>query len=263
MIKRSWSDAEKLLALVEKKRLKGLREREAGSDFPLDRDELLALGQKLEEDGRVSILSFAPLFLVSKDSLDYLCRKLVAQISLYHKKHPKDKGISLEKLRIRFDAPRRVLLLALKMLLAQGKIREDGHAFALSNFEKVFSPRQETQLLKLEEMVDRGKFLSVSMDAIRRELRLSPQALQKLLDVLIERKKIVQGKDGFLVHSSWLEEIIAKIRSRGGAELSVSDFKAMTGLSRKYAIPLLELLDRMGVTRRVGAGREILQSNHL
>ena len=39
----------------------------------------------------------------------------------------------------------------------------------------------------------------------------------------------------------------------------MADFKAMTGLSRKFAIPLLELLDEMGVTRRVGPTREILR----
>jgi len=263
MTKRPLSDSEKLLALVQKKRLRGLGEREAVAELALDHAELVALGQKLEEDGQVRILSFAPLFLVSKDSLDYLCRKTVAQISLYHKRRPNDKGISFEKLKTRFDASGRILHLALKILQAKGEIREDGPSFALMSFEKIFPPRQEIQLRKLEEMIDRGKFLSVSLEAVRQELRVSPPVLQKLLEVLIDRKKIVQGKEGFLLHSRWLEEIIAKLRSRGRGELSVADFKAMTGLSRKYAIPLLELLDRMGVTRRVGPGREILHSNHL
>jgi hypothetical protein len=40
--------------------------------------------------------------------------------------------------------------------------------------------------------------------------------------------------------------------------LTVGEFKDLTGLSRKFAIPLLELLDEMGVTRRRGATREIL-----
>jgi hypothetical protein len=39
----------------------------------------------------------------------------------------------------------------------------------------------------------------------------------------------------------------------------VADFKAMTGLSRKYSIPLLELLDSLGVTRRKGSVRDILK----
>jgi selenocysteine-specific elongation factor len=87
---------------------------------------------------------------------------------------------------------------------------------------------------------------------------LTPAKLQKLLDVLVERKRIVQGQDGFYLHSRWLGEIIEKLKLSKKKELSVGDFKRMTGLSRKYAIPLLELLDGMGVTRRKGPVREIL-----
>jgi len=79
-----------------------------------------------------------------------------------------------------------------------------------------------------------------------------------MLSFLIEKKKIVQGKDGLILHSRWLDEIISKIRKSRKRELSVADFKEMTGLTRKYAIPLLELLDQMGVTRRKGSLREIL-----
>jgi selenocysteine-specific elongation factor len=78
------------------------------------------------------------------------------------------------------------------------------------------------------------------------------------LAILIERKKVVRSTEGFFIHARWLDEIIRKVRGLGKKELTVADFKAMTGLSRKYAIPLLELLDEMGVTRRTGPGREIL-----
>ncbi|NTU51038.1 MAG: hypothetical protein HGA94_01180, partial [Candidatus Aminicenantes bacterium] len=55
-----------------------------------------------------------------------------------------------------------------------------------------------------------------------------------------------------------LDELVLKIRGSKKRELTVADFKAMTGLSRKYSIPLLELLDSMGVTRRKGSVRDIL-----
>jgi selenocysteine-specific elongation factor len=80
-----------------------------------------------------------------------------------------------------------------------------------------------------------------------------------MMAVLAERKKIVRGMDGFVLHQRWLDEIIAKIRGSGQKELTVADFKAMTGLSRKYSIPLLELLDSLGVTRRKGSVRDILK----
>ena len=82
--------------------------------------------------------------------------------------------------------------------------------------------------------------------------------MEKLLALLVERKSVVQGKDGFYVNSVWLDELVAKLRARESKEFTVAEFKDMTGLSRKYSIPLLELLDEMGVTRRKGNSREIL-----
>ncbi len=107
-------------------------------------------------------------------------------------------------------------------------------------------------------MYFKGEFRSVSLQDLHQEFHLPSQKLNMMLSLLIERKKIVQGKDGFIIHSHWLDEIIAKIRNFGKKELLVADFKKMTGLSRKYAIPLLELMDQMGITQRKGSSREIL-----
>ena len=110
----------------------------------------------------------------------------------------------------------------------------------------------------MEEMCLKGEFQAVSLKYLKEYFNLSTKKLNVMLSLLIERKKIVQGKDGFLLHSRWLEEIISKVRNSGKKELTVSDFKKMTGLTRKYVSPLLELLDQMGITRRRGAIREIL-----
>lgn len=107
-------------------------------------------------------------------------------------------------------------------------------------------------------MCYRGEFQSISLSEIRRRFRISQERLERLLSLLTERKKVVQGPEGLFIHSRWLDEVIAQVRSLGKQELTVADFKKLTGLSRKYAIPLLELLDQMKVTRRRGAWREIL-----
>jgi selenocysteine-specific elongation factor len=62
-------------------------------------------------------------------------------------------------------------------------------------------------------------------------------------------------------HQQSLEDLRAMLQQykiENGAKIDVSIFKDLTGVSRKYAIPLLEYLDRARVTRRVGEAREIL-----
>jgi selenocysteine-specific elongation factor len=55
-----------------------------------------------------------------------------------------------------------------------------------------------------------------------------------------------------------LRETLAKYKKERGTQLAIGAFKEITGLSRKYAIPLLEYLDRVHLTRRVGDERVIL-----
>jgi selenocysteine-specific elongation factor len=107
-------------------------------------------------------------------------------------------------------------------------------------------------------MCYRGEFQSVSLEEIRRQFHLSQERLEKLLSLLTERKKVIQGPEGLFIHSLWLDDIIVRVRALGKKEMTVAKFKELSGLSRKYAIPLLELLDQMGVTRRHGPVREIL-----
>jgi selenocysteine-specific elongation factor len=66
--------------------------------------------------------------------------------------------------------------------------------------------------------------------------------------------------EGLLVHRDHLEALKLRVRERwpGGAKVEVGAFKEMTGLSRKYVIPLLEYLDRENVTRRAGTERIVL-----
>jgi selenocysteine-specific elongation factor len=52
--------------------------------------------------------------------------------------------------------------------------------------------------------------------------------------------------------------VLAKYRKERGNKLPIPVFKELTGITRKYAIPLLEYLDRERVTRRVGDERVIL-----
>ena len=247
-----------LYALVQEKGLKGLKEEDAADFSSVEKKSLLPLVQELEAEGKIRILSFSPLYILSQAYFGFLCQKILVFLEGYHQKHPEQSGLSLARIKKRFNSPSKVLSLALKYLLRAGKIKEVGGGFSLSAFEIALSPEEEKILKKLEEMCFKGEFRSVSLEELRGQLRLSLGKLNRMLSLLIERKKIVLGKDGFLIHSRWLDEIIWRLRESGKRELTVSDFKKMTGLSRKYAIPLLELLDQMRVTQRKGPSRVIL-----
>lgn len=248
-----------VLAMTEFGGLKGLKGEDLEPLCRLSRTRVEQLARALEEEGQVRILSFQPLWLVSQGSLDFLRGRIVTYLAQFHKGHPGQRGAPLEKLEARFEAPRNVLVLALRLLAKEGRAVVETGVVRLPDFRIPLSAADEATLAELEAMVLSGELGSVTLDDVRARLSLTPGKLQTLLAVLAERKKIVEGIDGFIIHQRWLDEIVAKIRGSGQRELTVADFKAMTGLSRKYSIPLLELLDSLGVTRRKGSIRDILK----
>ena len=260
LLRRLRGDAgEMLLALAEERGIHGLREEDLAAVGRLPAKKLEQLVRDLEADGRIRILSFAPLFLVTRSALGYLEERVLDFVGQYHERNPGERGAPLEKVRKRFALSGQVLRLAMSGLVRRGKLQAEEDVLRLPGFRIPLAPEEEKSLDELERMCYRGEFYTMSLDEVRARFQLTPSRLQTLLAVLAERKKIVQGKDGFYVHAQWLDEVIAKVRAHPGRELAVADFKAMTGLSRKFAIPLLELLDEMGVTRRVGPRREILR----
>ena len=85
--------------------------------------------------------------------------------------------------------------------------------------------------------------------------------MERALARLARDKRIVRI-GGLWFHRSALETLVADVRalkaSGGDGRLDVATFKARYGLSRRYAIPLLEFLDRERVTKRVGDVRVVL-----
>ena len=87
------------------------------------------------------------------------------------------------------------------------------------------------------------------------------RAREKLLQLLLREKVLVRVTPELIFHRDALRKLRAHLGSykkAKGDRISVLAFKELTGITRKYAIPLLEYLDRERVTRRQGDERVIL-----
>ena len=77
------------------------------------------------------------------------------------------------------------------------------------------------------------------------------------VQVLIDDRRLVRVREGLYFHAEPLREIQARVTAflRERREISPQDIKDLLGVSRKYAIPLLEYLDAQRVTVRMGDRR--------
>jgi selenocysteine-specific elongation factor len=92
------------------------------------------------------------------------------------------------------------------------------------------------------------------------DLKVDKVRAQKIVTLLLRDKLLIKISDDLVFHGSALMDLRKKIAALKSTtpKIDVARFKDMTGVSRKYAIPLLEYLDRERVTRRVGDERIIL-----
>ena len=93
-----------------------------------------------------------------------------------------------------------------------------------------------------------------------RRLAIALVRAQKIVTLLLRDKTLIKISPELVFHRAALESLRQQMAAQKtkSAKIDVSAFKELTGVSRKYAIPLLEYLDREHVTRRVGDAREIL-----
>jgi selenocysteine-specific elongation factor len=91
------------------------------------------------------------------------------------------------------------------------------------------------------------------------KLNLSEAEMRRFMTLLLRDRTLIRmGADALYIHQNALAQLKAQISLLRGQTLDVARFKQFTGLSRKYAIPLLEYLDRERITRKVGGERLVL-----
>ncbi|HZN06191.1 MAG TPA: SelB C-terminal domain-containing protein, partial [Pyrinomonadaceae bacterium] len=87
---------------------------------------------------------------------------------------------------------------------------------------------------------------------------------RKILQLLIDGKKLARIQNEMFMHADVVESLTTRLRAYASQHeperlIDVPTFKQLAGVSRKYAIPLLEYFDREQVTRRAGDKRVILK----
>ncbi|MGA2772938.1 MAG: selenocysteine-specific translation elongation factor [Bryobacteraceae bacterium] len=180
--------------------------------------------------------------------------RMVETVREFHRKNPLQPGIARPDLRPA-GAPQFVLdaLLAdAREIVAEGDtVRLRGHTLVLSEDE-----RQARAAIE-------GAFLQAGLAApavaqVLAKSGVEPARARSLLQILLREKHLVRIHDELVIHHSAIEELRRMLAARRPARFNVGTFKEWTGVSRKYAIPLLEFLDRERLTQREGEERLIL-----
>jgi selenocysteine-specific elongation factor len=184
-------------------------------------------------------------------------RRIQAWLAEYHRKNPLQAGVSKEEIRSRelSGAPAFLLdaiLAGVPAIAAEGEmVRLKSHRVALKQDEEAASAKIEAAF------EDAGLAVPSTAEVLARSGVEAARA-RSLLQILLKNRKLVKVGDELVFHPTALERLRQTLGGRKGQRFSVGEFKDWTGISRKYAIPLLEFLDREHITRREGDARVVL-----
>jgi selenocysteine-specific elongation factor len=193
-------------------------------------------------------------------AIEELKLDLQRTLEQFHKKNPLVGGIGREQLRERLKASAEVFAVVAAALVREKKLEIAGDLVRLAG-RGVAMKDEEAESKKIIEDAFAAAGLKVpALREVMAGLKVDRTRAQKIVTLLLRDKTLIKVSEELVFHRGALEELRRQIAaySAKSSKIDVAQFKELTGVSRKYAIPLLEYLDRERVTRRIGDERVIL-----
>ncbi|MFN7935272.1 MAG: selenocysteine-specific translation elongation factor [Bryobacteraceae bacterium] len=196
-------------------------------------------------------------WVMEPGNLTELQGRMKKTLAAFHSQNPLQPGLSKEVLRSRDLTGAPAFLLDAVLRITAG-ITADGDVIRLSSHKLALKGDEEQALKKIEDAFATAGLAVPSALEVLKSCGVDAVRARSLLAILFRDKRLVKVAEDLLFHPSALDQLRHLLSARKGARFSVPEFKDWTGVSRKYAIPLLEYLDRERITRREGDSRVIL-----
>ena len=225
-------------------------------------DETGEVAGKLIASGRAKNVA-DPLILVPAKAFEEARQTIVARVERFHKENPLLPGISREDLRVSLGRRVRAetFRAALEELVAQKKLELQGELVKRAGASIQLDSEEARAKEQMESAFAKAGLTVPAVKEVLGGLAVEAKRAEKILQILLRDKTLVRITPELIFHRdalAHLKERLSTYKKTKGERISVPVFKELTGVTRKYAIPLLEYMDRERVTRRAGDERVIL-----
>jgi selenocysteine-specific elongation factor len=215
------------------------------------------LGAELVKAGK--LVRFDDL-LLSAEVVRTLQSKMAARVEQFHKANPLVAGMSQEELRETLELRAEVFRGILNSLVRDKKLEVRGEVVHAAGRGVVLRDEEAESKSQIEETFAKAGLKVPLLKEVLASLPVDKVRAQKIVTLLLRDRLLVKLSDDLVFHRDALDAMRRQVvaQKMQTPKLNVGNFKDLFGVTRKYAIPLLEYLDRERVTRRVGDERVIL-----
>lgn len=202
--------------------------------------------------GRVLIIGDNFLF-----ASEYLGQ--VTEMVLGRVKNAGANGLKRSELRSQTGLPLEILNEAVDRLIAECKLQLSGEVISVAGAGAAVANKDAAKMRSAMHAYAEAGLAPASVREVAQRLRMPEAEMRRVVTLLLREKVLMRmGDDDTFVSAEAVRHLVDRLRAQRSKTFDVAAFKAMTGLTRKHAIPLLELLDRERITRKQGEVRVVL-----
>jgi selenocysteine-specific elongation factor len=214
----------------------------------------------LAESLRSGVVARVGEMFLHSAALAELTSSLLVALHIFHQQNPLAPGVNKEELRALLDASPDVFASVAAGLILERKVEIVSDLVKLAGHGVVMKDEEAESKKKIEEAFAAAGLKVPALQEVIAGLKIDKTRAQKIVTLLLRDKVLIKISDELVFHRSALEELRRQVaeQKKKSPKIDVAKFKELTGVTRKYGIPLLEYLDRERVTRRVGDERIIL-----
>jgi selenocysteine-specific elongation factor len=234
----------------------------AESAYGMSVDELVArtglLGREIAAIGQSGeFLNLPEGWLASRPWAEQKLARFRDVLKEFHRKNPLLPGLAKEELRSRELGAAPAFLFDALLALTKDIVGE-GEVVRLASHRLMLKQDEAEAVARIEKLFHEAGLAVPSTSDVLAKSGVEAARARSLLQVLLRDRKLMRVGEDLVFHATALQSLRQMLAARKGQRFSVAEFKDWTGVSRKYAIPLLELLDRERITRREGDARVVL-----
>ncbi len=207
--------------------------------------------------GQHTIISLSAGLYIHKDTAAEIENRLIDMIGDYHNQSPSSPGIAFEDLRQSAAIDKIVFESLIIRLKNAGRIVELNQRLALPDHRSTFRDEDAKLLDAIEALFRDQAFHPPSIEEIAQQTGCTQEKVEKIIKILCEHGRLIEVEKGLLFHAEAVDRareiLIAHLQKEG--RLESVQFKYLLDTTRKFALPMLDYLDRLGFSRRVGNTR--------
>jgi selenocysteine-specific elongation factor len=227
----------------------------------LHEKELQKIMQNLMSNRTVILADREPQTYIHQKSFEKFNNETSDYLADYHTANPLKTGMPKEELKSKFSAFQgtKVFNLMLNQMIKDKEIVTEENAVRLASHKVSLGMDQADIKNKIIDVYEKNGLTPPYFKELKKNFDVEAPLAKDVLMLLVDEGQIVKVKEDLYFHAAAVEELqqrlIDFLKSHG--ELTTPQFKEMTGVSRKYLIPLIEYFDAQNITIRVGDIRKL------